>query len=97
MPSRFKAAPTSSVRKPSRTNERTLAFSASGSDEMEAGNTLHRFGGVEQKVVLVTSDVHHADAFEIVDSSTEADGIADAAGAGFESARGAFDTASFRR
>ena len=62
-------------------------FLARRSNEVEAGDALHRLGGIEQKLVLVTGDIHHADAFEVVDCRAESNGITDAAGAGFESAR----------
>ena len=38
-----------------------------GADQVKAGDALHRFGGIDEQVVLVAGDVDHADAFDVID------------------------------
>lgn len=46
-------------------------------DESQPRDALESLGAVHEQIVLVTADVRHADAIEIVDRRAEADGIRD--------------------
>jgi hypothetical protein len=52
-------------------------------DQPKPGDALQSFCGIEQKIVFVARDVHHANALEIVDRRAETNGIRDVAGAGW--------------
>src|ERR1700728_672972 len=53
-------------------------------DDAQAGNSQERLGGVEQQIVFVPRDAGQAEALDVVDGCAQADGVGDAARAGFE-------------
>ena len=85
MPSWSSAAPTSSVRMPSSTNDSTPAFSAARADHAAGpGRVASALGRVDEQLVLVARDVLEADRADVVERRAEPDGIGDVAGAGLE-------------
>ena len=61
-------------------------FFASRADQPKPGDALQSFRGIHQKIVLIARDVHHADAFEIVDRGAQSNGIRDVSRTGFKAA-----------
>ncbi len=85
MPSRSSAAPMSSVRKPSTTNESTPAFSGAVPMIRRPGIVEQAFGHALEEFVLVPRDVLDAELLQIIERGAQSDGVRDVAGAGLES------------
>ena len=55
-----------------------------GAQDPQAGDRLHRFGGVRQQFALARGDVLHADRLQVVHGCAQADEAGDVGGAGLE-------------